>query len=758
MRQDRAYPPKRPIYHKQLGVGGNIQWRFDGERHLFNPLTIAQLQHATRSGDYAAFKEYSKLIDDQSEGLCTLRGLMEFKPNHRHPLSVDEVEPVESIVRRFKTGAMSYGSISQETHEALAIAMNRLGAKSNTGEGGEDPARFELLPNGDSLKSAIKQVASGRFGVTSEYLVSAREIQIKMAQGAKPGEGGQLPGHKVYPWIAKVRHSTPGVGLISPPPHHDIYSIEDLAELIHDLKNANPDARISVKLVSEVGVGTIAAGVAKAHADVILISGHDGGTGASPLSSIKHAGLPWELGIAETNQTLLLNDLRSRVAIEVDGQMKTGRDVVIGALLGAEEFGFSTAPLVTLGCVMMRVCDKNTCPVGVATQDPVLRKRFSGDPQYVVNFMTFVAREVREYMAQLGFRTFDEMVGHSERIEMRRAIDHWKAHNLDFSRILFQPQIPKTTLRTCQIGQQHNLERSLDTTTLIPLCMPALEDGLRVRAELAIRNVNRVVGTSLGSEVTRRYGAAGLPEDTIDLHFRGSAGQSFGAFIPKGLTLTLEGDANDYLGKGLSGGKIVLYPDRESKFVAEENIVTGNVALYGATSGEAYIRGIAGERFGVRNSGATAVVEGVGDHGCEYMTGGRVVIIGKTGRNFAAGMSGGVAYILDESGEGGAAGGGFERVCNKEMVQLFPLSDPDETAAIRRLLERHVEYTASTRVQALLDDWQTTVSRFIRVVPNDYRRVIDAQARMRQRGLSQDEAEMAAFDENVLDARRVAGN
>jgi glutamate synthase (NADPH/NADH) large chain len=758
MRQDRAYPPKRPIYHKQLGVGGNIQWRFDGERHLFNPLSIALLQHATRSGDYAAFKEYSKLIDDQSEGLCTLRGLMEFKPNHRHPLSIDEVEPVESIVKRFKTGAMSYGSISRETHEALAIAMNRLGAKSNTGEGGEDPARFEMLPNGDSLKSAIKQVASGRFGVTSEYLVSAREIQIKMAQGAKPGEGGQLPGHKVYPWIAKVRHSTPGVGLISPPPHHDIYSIEDLAELIHDLKNANPDARISVKLVSEVGVGTIAAGVAKAHADVILISGHDGGTGASPLSSIKHAGLPWELGIAETNQTLLLNDLRSRVAIEVDGQMKTGRDVVIGALLGAEEFGFSTAPLVTLGCVMMRVCDKNTCPVGVATQDPELRKRFSGDPQYVVNFMTFVAREVREYMAQLGFRTFDEMVGHSERIEMRRAIDHWKAHSLDFSRILFQPRIPKTTLRTCQIGQEHNLERSLDSTTLIPLCMPALEHSLPVHAEMPIRNVNRVVGTSLGSEVTRRYGAAGLPEDTIDLHFRGSAGQSFGAFIPNGLTLTLEGDANDYLGKGLSGGKIVLYPDRESKFVAEDNIVTGNVALYGATSGEAYIRGIAGERFAVRNSGASAVVEGVGDHGCEYMTGGRVVVIGKTGRNFAAGMSGGVAYVLDESGEGGAAGGGFERVCNKEMVQLFPLSDPDETAMIRRLIDRHVEYTGSTRARALLDDWQTTVSRFIRVVPNDYRRVIEAQARMRERGLSQDEAEMAAFDENVLDASRVAGN
>ena len=758
MRQDRAYPPKRPIYHKQLGVGGNNQWRHDGERHLFNPLSIAQLQHATRTGDYAAFKDYSKLIDDQSEGLCTLRGLMDFKPNHRHPLPLEEVEPIESIVKRFKTGAMSYGSISKETHEALAIAMNRLGGKSNTGEGGEDPARFETLANGDSLKSAIKQVASGRFGVTSEYLVSAREIQIKMAQGAKPGEGGQLPGHKGYPWIAKVRHSTPGVGLISPPPHHDIYSIEDLAELIHDLKNANQDARISVKLVSEVGVGTIAAGVAKAHADVILISGHDGGTGASPLSSIKHAGLPWELGVAETNQTLLLNDLRSRVAIEVDGQMKTGRDVVIGALLGAEEFGFSTAPLVTLGCVMMRVCDKNTCPVGVATQDPELRKRFNGDPQSVVNFMNFVAMEVREYMADLGFRTFDEMVGHSERIEMRRGVDHWKAHSVDLSRILFQPKIPKTTLRTCQISQEHKVEESLDSTTLIPLCKPALERGEHVEAELAIRNVNRVTGTTLGSEVTRRYGGAGLPEDTIKLHFRGSAGQSFGAFVPKGITLTLEGDANDYLGKGLSGGKIILFPPRESKFVAEENIITGNVAFYGATSGEIYIRGIAGERFGVRNSGVNAVVEGVGDHGCEYMTGGKVVIIGKTGRNFAAGMSGGVAYVLDESGEGGAVGGGFERVCNKEMVQLFPLSDPKETAEIHRLLERHVEYTGSTRAQALLDDWHTTVSRFIRVVPNDYRRVIEAQTRMRERGLSQDEAEMAAFDENVLDARRVAGN
>ncbi|MGD0408665.1 MAG: glutamate synthase large subunit [Candidatus Limnocylindrales bacterium] len=758
MRQDRAYPPKRPIYHKQLGVGGNLQYRVGGEQHLFNPLSISQLQYATRSGSYPAFKEYSKLIDNQSAGLCTLRGLMDFKPNHRHALSIDEVEPVESIVKRFKTGAMSYGSISREAHEALAIAMNRLGAKSNTGEGGEDPARFEILPNGDSLKSAIKQVASGRFGVTSEYLVSAREIQIKMAQGAKPGEGGQLPGHKVYPWIAKVRHSTPGVGLISPPPHHDIYSIEDLAELIHDLKNANTAARISVKLVSEVGVGTIAAGVAKAHADVILISGHDGGTGASPLSSIKHAGLPWELGIAETNQVLLMNDLRSRVAVEVDGQMKTGRDVVIGALLGAEEFGFATAPLVTLGCVMMRACHLNTCPVGIATQDPELRKRFTGDPQYVVNFMTFVAQEVREYMTQLGFRTLEEMVGHSERLEMRRAIDHWKAHNLDFSRILFQPQVPKTTLRTCQIGQEHNIDVSLDATTLIPLCKPALDRGERVEAELPIRNVNRVVGTTLGSEVTRRYGGAGLPEDTINLHFRGSAGQSFGAFIPKGISMTLEGDANDYIGKGLSGGKIVLYPPRESTFLAEENVIAGNVAFYGATSGEAYIRGIAGERFGVRNSGVNAVVEGVGDHGCEYMTGGRVVVIGKTGRNFAAGMSGGVAYVLDESGEGGAAGGGFERVCNKEMVQLFPLSDPAEEAEVRRLLERHVAYTGSTRAKALLHEWPTTVSRFIRVVPNDYRRVIEAQARIREKGLSPDEAEMAAFEENVMDARRVAGN
>jgi glutamate synthase (ferredoxin) len=758
MRQDRAYPPKRPVSRRQLGSGGNIQYRVDGEQHLFNPLSIAALQFATRSGSYEAFKEYSKLIDDQSDRLCTLRGLMEFRPNHRFPLPIAEIEPVESIVKRFKTGAMSYGSISQEAHETLAIAMNRLGGKSNTGEGGEDPARFETLSNGDSLKSAIKQVASGRFGVTSAYLASAREIQIKMAQGAKPGEGGQLPGPKVYPWIARVRHSTPGVGLISPPPHHDIYSIEDLAELIHDLKNANPRARISVKLVSEVGVGTIAAGVAKAHADVILISGHDGGTGASPISAIKHSGLPWELGLAETNQTLLLNDLRSRVALEVDGQLKTGRDVVVAALLGAEEFGFATAPLVTLGCVMMRVCHLNTCPVGVATQDPTLRKRFSGDPQYVVNFMNFVAEEVREHMAALGFRTFDEMVGHSERVEMRRAIDHWKAHNLDFGRILYQPPVPKTVGRTCQISQEHKIEASLDSTTLIPLCKPAIERGQKVEAELEVHNTNRVVGTTLGYAITRKYGEKGLPEDTIKLHFRGSAGQSFGAFVPKGVTLTLEGDANDYLGKGLSGGKIVLFPPREAAFSAEENIITGNVALYGATSGEAYIRGLAGERFCVRNSGVQAVVEGVGDHGCEYMTGGRVVVIGRTGRNFAAGMSGGLAYVLDESGDGGVAGSEFGRVCNKEMVGLFPLSDADEMEIVRRMIERHAEYTGSPIAKVLLDDWQTAVGRFVRVVPNDYRRVLEAQARMREQGMSEEEAEMAAFDENVLDARRVAGN
>jgi glutamate synthase (ferredoxin) len=748
-RHDRAYPPSRPIKHKQLGVGGHYQWREDGEAHLFNPLTIHKLQHAARSNDYGVFKEYSKLVDDQSTRLCTLRGLMELKPAHR-PVPIDEVESVESIVRRFKTGAMSYGSISQEAHEALAIAMNRLGGRSNTGEGGEDPARYTPEPNGDSKNSAIKQVASGRFGVTSHYLVNARELQIKMAQGAKPGEGGQLPGSKVYPWIAKVRHSTPGVGLISPPPHHDIYSIEDLKELIHDLKNANKDARVSVKLVAEVGVGTIAAGVAKAHADVVLISGHDGGTGASPLTAIKHAGVPWELGLAETHQVLLLNDLRSRIAVEVDGQLKTGRDVVIGALLGAEEFGFATAPLVSLGCVMMRVCHLNTCPVGIATQDPELRKRYTGDPQHAVNFMRFIAQEVREYMSLLGFRTIEEMVGRSDRLEMRKAVEHWKARNLDFSRILHQPTVPRHYGRTCTVEQDHDLESSLDATQLLPLAAPALEHGTPVSAALPIRNINRVVGTMLGSEVTRRYGPAGLPDGTIDLTFHGSAGQSFGAWVPKGMTLTLVGDANDYLGKGLSGGRIILRPAADARFKAEENIITGNVAFYGATSGEAYIRGIAGERFAVRNSGVTAVVEGTGDHGCEYMTGGRVVVLGRTGRNFAAGMSGGLAWVFDEAGD-------FAGRVNMEMVALGPIDDDAEREELRQLIERHVRHTDSAVGIRILADWEALSRRFVAVIPNDYRRVLEAQARMRERGLSPEEAEMAAFEENARDLARVGG-
>jgi glutamate synthase (ferredoxin) len=748
-RQDRAYPPKRPIVHKQLGVGGQYQYRQEGEFHLFNPLTIHKLQYACRAGSYATFKEYTRLVDDQSKNLCTLRGLMDLKPGPK-PVPIEEVEPVEAIVRRFKTGAMSYGSISKEAHEALAVAMNRIGGKSNTGEGGEDPARYQLLPNGDSRNSAIKQVASGRFGVTSHYLVNAQELQIKMAQGAKPGEGGQLPGHKVYPWIAKTRYATPGVGLISPPPHHDIYSIEDLAELIHDLKNANHRARISVKLVAEVGVGTIAAGVAKAHADVVLISGHDGGTGASPLTSIKHAGIPWELGLAETHQVLVMNNLRSRIAVEVDGQLKTGRDVVIGALLGAEEFGFATAPLVVLGCILMRACHLNTCPVGVATQDPELRKRFTGDPAHVVTFMRFVAQEVREYMALLGYRTIDEMVGRSERVEMRRAVEHWKARNLDFSRILYKPTVPKHYGRTCQIPQEHGLDESLDATVLLELCRPAIENRKPVHATLPIRNTNRVVGTMVGSEVTRRHGPEGLPEDTIRLHFQGSAGQSFGAFVPRGVTLVLEGDSNDYIGKGLSGGKIVVLPPAGATFVPEENVIVGNVAFYGATGGQAFIRGVAGERFCVRNSGVEAVVEGVGDHGCEYMTGGRVVVLGRTGRNFAAGMSGGMAYVLDEAGD-------FGRVCNREMVGLGPLDDPREIEAVRRLVERHAEYTQSARARALLSAWEGTVRKMVRVVPNDYRRVLEAQQRMRQKGLSAEEAEMAAFEENAHDAMRVGG-
>jgi glutamate synthase (ferredoxin) len=645
---------------------------------------------------------------------------------------------------------MSYGSISKEAHETLAIAMNRIGGKSNTGEGGEDPARYFAERNGDSRNSAIKQVASGRFGVTSNYLVNAHELQIKIAQGAKPGEGGQLPGYKVYPEIARVRHSTPGVGLISPPPHHDIYSIEDLAELIYDLKCSNPRARISVKLVAEIGVGTVAAGVAKAHADVVLISGYDGGTGASPLTGIKHAGVPWELGLAETHQTLVLNDLRSRITIETDGQLKTGRDVVIATLLGAEEFGFATAPLVSLGCIMMRVCHLNTCPVGVATQDPALRARFGGDPSHVVNFMNFIAREVRELMAELGFHTLKEMVGHTECIQKRTAIEHWKAHSLDFSQILYRPNVPDTVGRYCQVEQDHGLEESLDHTTLLDLCKPALETKTPISADLPIRNVNRAVGTILGSEVTRRYGAQGLPDDTIRLHFKGSAGQSFGAFVPRGIRLSLEGDANDYLGKGLSGGKIVVYPPRSATFIAEENVIIGNVALYGATSGEAYICGVAGERFGVRNSGVSAVVEAVGDHGCEYMTGGRVVVLGPTGRNFAAGMSGGIAYVFDEHGD-------FRRRCNREMVQLTPLDDEEEIETLKDMIFRHAEYTGSGRATEVLLEWNEWLPKFVRVMPNDYRRVLEGQSRMMNDGMTHEEAVMAAFELNSHDLARVGG-
>jgi glutamate synthase (ferredoxin) len=654
-------------------------------------------------------------------------------------------------MKRFKTGAMSYGSIGKEAHETLAIAMNRIGGKSNTGEGGEDPSRYQPLPNGDSKDSAIKQVASGRFGVTSEYLVKARELQIKMAQGAKPGEGGQLPGAKVYPWIAKTRLTTAGVGLISPPPHHDIYSIEDLAELIHDLKNANRSARISVKLVAEVGVGTVAAGVAKAHADVVLISGHDGGTGASPQTSIKHAGLPWELGLAETHQTLVLNNLRSRIAVETDGQLKTGRDVVIAALLGAEEFGFATAPLVATGCIMMRACHLNTCPAGIATQDPRLREKYAGKPEHVVNFMRFVAEEARELMAQLGFRTVAEMVGHVDRLEPRKAIEHWKARGLDFSNILYAPDVGPEVGRYCQIPQDHGLEDSLDITVLLKLCEPAIKRGERVVAELPIRNVHRVVGTITGSEVTRQWGAAGLPEDTISLKFKGSAGQSFGAFMPKGMTFSLEGDANDYLGKGLSGGKIIVCPPANSTFVPEENIIIGNVALYGATSGEAYIRGMAGERFCVRNSGVNAVVEAVGDHGCEYMTGGRVVVLGPTGRNFAAGMSGGIAYVLDERGV-------FARDVNRQMVGVGKLENPAEIAEVRAMIERHFAYTQSTRAKQVLDSWDLSVPRFVKVLPKDYQRMLACIERVHAQGLSGDEAIMAAFEENARDLSRVGGN
>jgi glutamate synthase (ferredoxin) len=715
--------PGRAVGPTALDWGGEYQWRRDGEVHQLNPDVIANLQHATRSGRYDVYKQYAALVDDQSRQRATLRGLIELR-YAAAPIPIDEVEPVEAIFKRFATGAMSYGSISQEAHETLAIAMNRLGGKSNTGEGGEDPARYRRDPNGDWRRSAIKQVASARFGVTSEYLVNADDLQIKMAQGAKPGEGGQLPGPKVYPWIAKVRFATPGVGLISPPPHHDIYSIEDLAQLIHDLKNANPKARIHVKLVAEVGVGTVAAGVAKAHADVVLISGHDGGTGASPLTSIKHGGVPWELGLAETQQVLVLNKLRDRIVVQVDGQMKTARDVVIAALLGAEEFGFSTAPLVTLGCVMMRVCHLNTCPVGVATQDPELRKRFAGKPEYVVNFFRFLAEEVREYMARLGFRTLDEMIGRVDRLDVTTAVDHWKAQGLDLSSILHQPAMPPEVARRRIVPQDHGLEQSLDATTLIPACRLAIERGSRAELAVPIRNVNRTVGTMLGHEVTSRWGAEGLPDDTIQVKFSGSAGQSFGAFVPRGVTFVLEGDANDYWGKGLSGGKLIVYPPRASAFAPEENIIIGNVALYGATSGEAYVRGVAGERFAVRNSGAFAVVEGVGDHGCEYMTGGRVVVLGLTGRNFAAGMSGGIAYVYDANGD-------FHRRVNVGMVELERLAEPADVRLVGDLIDRHVAHTGSAYAARILASWHAMQARFVKVMPKDYKRVLLAEARAR---------------------------
>jgi glutamate synthase (NADPH/NADH) large chain len=719
-RHKLAYPPTgiSPA-HRQLAIGGEYQWRREGEPHLFDPETVFKLQHSTRTGQMDIFRTYTEKVNEQSKRLMTLRGLFDIKSN-RQPISIDEVEPIENILKRFSTGAMSYGSISGEAHETLAIAMNRIGAKSNTGEGGEDPERYEKMANGDSKRSSIKQVASGRFGVTSEYLVNADDIQIKMAQGAKPGEGGQLPGHKVYPWIAKTRYSTPGVGLISPPPHHDIYSIEDLAQLIHDLKNANNKARIHVKLVAEVGVGTVAAGVAKAHADVVLISGHDGGTGASPLTSLKHAGGPWEIGLAEAQQTLLINGLRDRIVVQTDGQLKTGRDVIVAALLGAEEFGFSTAPLVVMGCIMMRVCHLDTCPVGVATQNPVLREKFTGKPEFVENFFKFIALEVREYLANLGYKSLDELIGHSEILDTKKAISHWKASGLDLSPILHRVKIDDSTSMIKTIEQDHGLDKALDNK-LIEICKPALEKGELVRAQLEVRNVNRTVGTMLGSEVTRKYGGSGLPEGTIELTFNGSAGQSFGAFIPKGMTLRLEGDTNDYLGKGLSGGKIVVRPDRQAKFDSATNVIAGNVIAYGATSGTIFVRGLVGERFCVRNSGATAVVEGVGDHGCEYMTGGKVVVLGKTGRNFAAGMSGGIAYVLNINVEN----------VNAEMVELEEL-DASDKEFLTQILKDYVDETDSTIAKKLIQN--KDLSGFTKVMPREYKRVLLAQAQAKLDG------------------------
>jgi glutamate synthase (NADPH) large chain len=727
---------------RRLDTGGEYQWRREGEPHLFSPEAVFKLQHATRSRRYEIFKDYTTLVDDQSRRLMTLRGLLRIRgvdddaaservrAQETRPVRVEETESVASIVRRFATGAMSYGSISAEAHQTLAIAMNRLGGRSNTGEGGEDPDRFIPDANGDLRRSAVKQVASGRFGVTSEYLVNADDLQIKMAQGAKPGEGGQLPGHKVYPWIAKTRYSTPGVGLISPPPHHDIYSIEDLAQLIHDLKNANPAARVHVKLVSEIGVGTVAAGVSKAHADVVLISGHDGGTGAAPLTSIKHAGAPWELGLAETQQTLLRNKLRDRIVVQADGQLKTGRDVIIAALLGAEEFGFASAPLVVSGCIMMRVCHLDTCPVGVATQNPELRARFSGKPEFVVNFFEFIAEEVREYLARMGFRSLEEIIGRVDLLDTVLAVDHWKASGLDLSPVLYTPPLPEGAVLSCVTSQDHGLDKALDNT-LIQLAEGALTEGRPVRLDLPIRNVNRTVGTMLGYEVTRRWGGEGLPEDTIDISFRGSAGQSFGAFLPRGVTLRLDGDANDYLGKGLSGGRLIVRPPREAAFTAEEQVIAGNVIGYGATGGEIFLRGTVGERFCVRNSGALAVAEGTGDHGCEYMTGGRVVILGAVGRNFAAGMSGGIAYVLDLP----------EIRVNMEMVDLDRVEE-DDAKFVREVVERHHAETGSAVAARLLADWDP--GRFTKVMPKDYKRVLSAASQAEREGRDVNEAVMAA--------------
>ncbi|HET9652717.1 MAG TPA: glutamate synthase-related protein, partial [Usitatibacter sp.] len=753
-----------PLYRDHLDPGGEYAYRIRGEAHMWTPDSIAKLQHATRANNFSTFKEYSKLINEQSERLLTLRGLFQIRESG-NAVPLEEVESAKEIVKRFATGAMSLGSISHEAHSTLAIAMNRIGGKSNTGEGGEDPIRYAPLPNGDSMRSAIKQVAAGRFGVTTEYLVNADDLQIKMAQGAKPGEGGQLPGHKVSKYIARVRHTVPGVGLISPPPHHDIYSIEDLAQLIHDLKNVNPQARISVKLVSEIGVGTVAAGVAKAKADHVTISGFDGGTGASPLSSIKYAGSPWEIGLAETQQTLVLNKLRGRISVQADGQMKTGRDVLIGALLGADEFGFATAPLVVEGCIMMRKCHLNTCPVGVATQDPELIKKFSGKPEHVVNYFFFVAEEVREYMAKLGVRKFDDLIGRTEFLDVRRGVEHWKAKGLDFSRLFYRPPAEPDVAIRQQEPQDHGLANALDHE-LIDRASTALASKRPVSIESRIYNRNRTVGAMLSGELARRYGHAGLAEDTIHVKFKGTAGQSFGAWLAHGITFELEGDANDYVGKGLSGGRLVVYPPKDCPIVPEENIIIGNTVMYGAVTGEAYFRGVAGERFCVRNSGATAVVEGVGDHGCEYMTGGTVVVLGKAGRNFAAGMSGGIAYVLDEEGD-------FTQRCNLSMVDLEPIPEEESAAEaegtgeleghgkvkidhlaghddemLKSLIQRHLLYTGSERARRILENWTTYLPRFVKVMPQEYRRALAemAQEQMRNEQPAPRTAEVRAND------------